>query len=668
MTSKDASKTRSQNFKTLFSLVGGAAAVLAICLLARSFWGPSSATAQATKRSGARTQTVPAPPTRSNTKGRSNTASPQPATANIGDQPKPTEAAAVVNGQQITRQELANECMRRYGEEVLESIINKHLIWQACQKHGIKITQHNVEAEIKEMAAKFGLPTDRWLTMLERERDISPDHYRREIIWPTLALRHLAAKQIIVTQDEIQKAFETQYGPKVKARMIAVSSEKKARDVLQRAKAAPDKFGELAKQFSEDANTAAAHGIIPPIRKHIGHDKVEQVAFSLKPGQISEIIPVANQFLILSCEKQLKKTIVAGTRLEQIQQQLRDQIRDDKLRTAAGDLFKNLQAESQVVNVFNDARLRQQMPGVAATINGRQIPIKQLASECLLRHGKEVLLGEINRVVLLQELRRRNKTVADAAIDAEIARAAESYGYRKPDQSPDVEAWLKTVTETDEVTVELYVRDAVWPSVALKQLVNGKIEVTQDDLQKGFESNYGQRVEVLAIVLGNQRQANEIWDMARNRATDEFFGELAHQNSIEPVSRANFGKVPPIRMHGGQPVLEEEAFNLVPGKGAASMSGILNVGDKFVILRCLGRTVPKVQDFNAVKHELYKDIHEKKLRIAMADEFDRLKEVAQIDNFLAGTSQPGRKMGPPRSSNRSAAPAGFQAPTRTKKR
>jgi len=146
--------------------------------------------------------------------------------------------------------------------------------------------------------------------------------------------------------------------------------------------------------------------------------------------------------------------------------------------------------------------------------------------------------------------------------------------------------------------------------------------------------------------------------VGRSAHSKQFFGELATQYSVEPVSRSNFGKVPPIRKFGGQPIVEEEAYGLEAGQ----LSGILNVGDKFVILRCLGRTTPVVQDFNAVKGELYKDIHEKKLRIAMADEFDRLKETAQIDNFLAGTSQSGRKIGPTASRPKNVAPAEFQGP------
>jgi hypothetical protein len=93
--------------------------------------------------------------------------------------------------------------------------------------------------------------------------------------------------------------------------------------------------------------------------------------------------------------------------------------------------------------------------------------------------------------------------------------------------------------------------------------------------------------------------------------------------------------VPPIRAHGGQPELEKEAFRLEAGE----LSAIVNIGGKCIIMRCLGRTQPEVQDFNAVRDELYKDIHEKKLRLAMANQFDRLVEGAQIDNFLTNSSQ-----------------------------
>jgi len=81
------------------------------------------------------------------------------------------------------------------------------------------------------------------------------------------------------------------------------------------------------------------------------------------------------------------------------------------------------------------------------------------------------------------------------------------------------------------------------------------------------------------------------------------------------------------------------------------------MGDKYIILRCLGRTQPIVKEFDAVKDELYRDIQEKKLRLAMAKEFDRLKDSSQIDNFLAGTSQAGKLLNP-----RTATPASYDRP------
>jgi len=574
-----------------------------------------------------------------------------PAPASTG-QP---QVMAVVNGEQISRQSLAQECLRRYGEEVLESMINKQIILQACQQRGVTITQKDVADEVHNIANKFGLSVDRWLSLLESERDVDPEQYRRDIVWPTLALRRLASEQVVVTQDELRRAIDSEYGPKVKARMIAVSSRAKADQLAKAATANPNDFARLAKEHSEDKATASAYGVIPPIRMHLGDPNLEQIAFSLKEGQISPVIQVANQYIILKCEQQIERTYVSSQHLPEVERRLKERIHDHKMRAESAQLFQQLQSQAQVINVYNDANLQRQYPGVAALVSGRQIMVLDLSAECVTRHGKETLEGEINRKLLVQELRRRNTRVEEQDIDREVARAADAYGYSMKDGTPDIDAWLKAVTEGDETTVELYVRDAVWPSVALKKLVSHKVQVNDDDLKKGFESNFGERVEVLAIVLTNHRQAQTVWDNARNNPTDQFFGELAHQYSVEPTSRANFGKVPPIRRHGGQPLVEKEAFGLNVGE----LSGIIAVADKYVILRCLGRTKPVVTEFDLVKDELQKDIHEKKVRIAMAKEFDRLKETAQIDNFLTGVSQSGKRLGP-----QTATPAGYNQPTK----
>ena len=485
-------------------------------------------------------------------------------------------------------------------------------------------------AEIARMAKKFGLSTERWLLMLKQEREIDPAQYRNEIIWPTLALRQLASEKIQVTQEQLDEAFESEFGPKVKVRIIAHSNLERATALREQAIADPSTFGTLAKEHSEDQASASARGLIPPIRKHVGNPSLEVEVYSLEEGDISKIIEIGNQYVFVKCEKRISSTYVAPQFRKDAESRLRDQIRERHLQSYSATIFKELQDDAKITTLYDKPSMKDSHPGIIALLNGQQITVRDLAEECIKRYGTDVLEGEINRQLLEQHLVSANKTVEQQDLQDEVARAAVSRGYETADGKPDVNAWLNDVTKQDGVTVSIYVKDAVWPSVALKKLVNDSINITDADRQKAFESNYGERVEILAIVLNNQRRANMVWELANNNSTDYFFGELATQYSIEPVSRANQGKVPPIRQHGGQPVLEEEAFSLSTGE----LSGIVAVGGKYIIMRCLGRTVPVVDELEDVRSELDSYLLERKLHAAMTTKFDEIRDSANIINYM----------------------------------
>lgn len=617
----------------------GMAAIVALCFLLKQDTGPSEATAQApAAQPGAAAPAAPAQ------------------TA----EPKPTDVVAIVNGQRITRADLGREALEHYGTDVLENVVNKALIADQCRRMNITITREMIEAEIDNIAARFQIDRAEWLKMLEKERGVTAQQYAEDIIWPTLALRMMAATQITPTEQEIQQAYETQFGPAVQCRLIAFNDLPTAQKVHAQASAAPDEFGNLAKQYSVDVNSASAKGLIQPIRKHLGDANLEQAAFSLQKDQISAVLPVNNQFVILKCENHLPARNVP---LEQVRRLLEDAIRDKKLRLTSSQVFQQLQQQAQVESVFGTPK-QQQEPLVAARVNGAVYSIDSLANECIERHGKDVLEGIIGRTLMEQGLKVANVEVTQADIDAEIARAALAMGKTTTPggDQPDVAAWIKEITETQKCSVEQYVRDTVWPSAALKKLVVAQVAVTDEDMQRGFEANYGPRVKCRAIVVNQQRRAQEVWQMARDNPTPENFGVLAEQYSIDSVSRTLRGEVPPIQRHGGQPQIEKEAFNLQPGE----LSSIIQVGENWVILLCEGRTEPRPIEFAAVRDLIHADVYEKKLRIAMAKEFDRLHDAAQIDNFIAGTVQTPKKQGEsigatPQQAGR-VLPASFDAP------
>jgi parvulin-like peptidyl-prolyl isomerase len=588
------------------------ASIAGAIFVLRDSAGPEAATAQAPAEIGVAGATDPTP------------------------QQAPTDTAAVVNGRRIMRVELGQECLRLYGADVLDSVVNKTLIADFCARRGLVVTKQQVDEEINRMAKRFNVARDEWLKMLQQERGISPHQYAQDIIWPTVALRMAAGNTIDPTEEEIKWAYETQCGPSVQCRLIAANTKETAEELRASALAAPDKFGEIAKDHSVDVGSASAKGLIQPIRKHMGDPALEQAAFALTRGEISQIFQVGNQFVFLKCEQHLEARPVPMTEVRPI---LEAAIRDKKLRLNSQSVFDTIKKESQLDLVFLDPQRRVQESGVAARINGRELSTLALAEECIARHGKEVLDGMIGRLLLVDKMEKAGVTIGQADLDAEIAEAAVRVGKTTRDaagnETPDVAGWLKEITEVQKISMEQYVHDTVWPSAALKKLVVAGVHVTEEDLKKGFEANYGPRAKCRAIVVNQMRKAQEVWQLARDNPTVDNFGLLAEQYSTDTVSRALRGEVPPIQRHGGRPLLEEEAFKLQPGE----LSGIIEVEDSFVILFCEGQTQPKQYTMADVGDLIRRDVYEKKLRQAMAKEYDLIQKSAQIDNFIAGTVQ-----------------------------
>src|SRR5712675_1174327 len=192
-----------------------------------------------------------------------------------------------------------------------------------------------------------------------------------------LALRQLVANEIEVTDADIKKAFESEFGSKVRARLIAVDDPQKAAQVRAQAVADPNSFGELSKKNTVEPGVASAYGVIPPIRRHLGDPHLEQVAFSLKPGQISEVVHVANMFYILKCEEIMPQQFLSNQQLAEQQARMKDKIKENKLRVTAAEFFERKKKEAKIEQILGntEAQLKrqQELPGVAAIVNGRQV-------------------------------------------------------------------------------------------------------------------------------------------------------------------------------------------------------------------------------------------------------------------------------------------------------
>lgn len=296
----------------------------------------------------------------------------QPQQADAGDVAQVTgqrlneRYVARVGNYLVKETELANACLELHGKDVLENVINRVVIQQECQRKGVEVTNEEVTQEIIRIAKRFDLEPATWLKMLETERDINEAQYRRDIIWPMLALKKLAAAEdrnrFTVSEQELNEAFVRDYGPRVKAKMIMLDNLRRAEEVWNLAQRNPKDFERLARDYSIDPASRALGGQIPPIRKFLqvpyegsdqGSDVLWKKAFELREGEVSSIIQIGrDRYVILLCEG-LTEPLV--TDIADVREVLREQIIEEKIQRAVATTFERLKRETPIDNYLAGA-------------------------------------------------------------------------------------------------------------------------------------------------------------------------------------------------------------------------------------------------------------------------------------------------------------------------
>ena len=279
------------------------------------------------------------------------------ASGNTGQRTSQRDGSTVlgtVNGYSITWNAVAQECMERYGRDVLENLINRAVIQQACASRKVVVTNAEVSNEVSRIAKKFGISVENWYQMLQAERGITRLQYHRDIIWPMLALKKMASAKIEVTEKELREGMLGNYGPRVKAKLIMLDNQRRATEIHAKLVRNPEDFERHAQKYSIEPNSRALGGEIPPIRRYGGNPKIEEVAFKLQAGEISQVIPLGrNRFVILKCTGYTKSIT---TDLNTVRQELYKQIKEDKLQAAVARTFEKIRRETTINNFLTNQR------------------------------------------------------------------------------------------------------------------------------------------------------------------------------------------------------------------------------------------------------------------------------------------------------------------------
>ena len=270
--------------------------------------------------------------------------------ASISDTNELSLPAVRINGEVITREQLAHECMQQFGRQVLTNLINRKIIQQSCAERGVHVTDAEVEAEVHRLSKHAGLPTAQWYKFIESERGLTPLQYHRDVVWPLLALKKIAGRDVKITRQMLKEAYIDNYGPRVNARMILFDKRRRAADVAEKLIEDPNQFADLARNHSVEPNSRVLGGKVPPIRRYSGaHEEIRKAAFRMKrEGQVSPVLQVGiNKFAILQYEG---RTEPVEHNEDDVHGILHEELVEREVQTLVAETFAGLKTRAKVDN------------------------------------------------------------------------------------------------------------------------------------------------------------------------------------------------------------------------------------------------------------------------------------------------------------------------------
>jgi len=300
-----------------------------------------------------------------------------------------SDVMATVNGRKITRTEvqkfydnqIADAPQKPSAEQadtlrlnILSQLINNEILMQRAEKLGLLATDEEVNAKITEIKAPF---TQQQFDQRLKERNITFDDFKRDLrrsLTIDKVLNKEVTSKIDITDDDITNYYnqhkaefnliEPQYHlaqilvttqPNPQIRNMKAQNEAEARKKIQMVANRLDSgedFATVAMSYSEQPDTAQNGGdlgFVPESAFAKASPELRRLVMSLKPGEISPILPAPDGFRIF---KIISKEPSGQRELTdpRVQQTIRETLQNRKDQLLKAAFYEVARNDAKVVN------------------------------------------------------------------------------------------------------------------------------------------------------------------------------------------------------------------------------------------------------------------------------------------------------------------------------
>jgi peptidyl-prolyl cis-trans isomerase C len=253
------------------------------------------------------------------------------------------------------------ERLEQLRRETLDLLVEQELAWQAAEKAGTLASDEEVEQALDDLRGQFQ-DRDAYTRRLANE-GYTEESYRAHLRRLGSAQKYLDGVREAagkVSDEELQQFYDDNkirltFPERVRARHILLTWKplgtqddraelrERMKPILEQARSGVD-FAELARKHSEDSS-ASVGGDLDFFGRGEMVKPFEDVAFALKPGEVSDLVETSFGVHILKVEERKDAELLP---LDEVRDKLRAYVSQQKAEQAVRDHLVRLREDAKV--------------------------------------------------------------------------------------------------------------------------------------------------------------------------------------------------------------------------------------------------------------------------------------------------------------------------------
>lgn len=462
-----------------------------------------------------------------------------------------SEAVAELDGQAITRGELARFLIDNMGEQWLRALVVPLALRQEAEARGVSVAPEEVEArleadmqrQLEELALQRNMSMDAFGQALSEGgftmEDIRAEwrRMRAKAVEEEILAEKVVKDRIEIPESRIREAYEERHGARLRVRHIEVGTVAAAMDALQALNRGAS-FERLAEETTLDRQSRAHnYELLPPPAPD---SAVGRRAASLRPGQRA-IVRDGERVHVIEL---IERSDGGEVPYEAAREGLLGELVAEEAQRKRATLIPRLLESGHVRIVLGEAPTAWDAP--VAHVGDRDILRGELAEGLIQHFGRNYLLALMRLMVVRREAEKQGvqldpgeasssaRRLADRLLQAE----ANAMGL---EEWEEFDALLRERGTNLEERREGLAKERL-PIVIARLLgeavLRQETEVTDEEVRAEFRRRHDARSRARQVVVESRAEAERALELLGQGAR---FSELAESVSLDTVSARQGG-------------------------------------------------------------------------------------------------------------------------------